>query len=173
MWFESFINLPIVLWKRPYWTRTHGEKHQQTLWTDSSQEWRAPAYVLSDSTSQPCMGIMDGVTQLCWAWAVPVHNQPLPHTKSKSPVEVCIYIINNIYIIKVIYIYIIYILYYIILYYIYTLWFESSISLPIVLWKRPHETRTHGEKHQKQMDVQWCSLCLVAIGRISLRKSLP
>ena len=57
-----------------------------------------PSYVLSDSTSQPCMGIMDGVTQLCWAWAVPVHNQPLPHTKSKSPVEVCIYIINNIYI---------------------------------------------------------------------------
>ena len=34
-----------------------------------------PSYVLSDSTSQPCMGIMGGVTQLCWAWAVPMHNQ--------------------------------------------------------------------------------------------------
>ena len=47
-----------------------------------------PSYVLSDSTSQPCMGIMDGVTQLRWAWAVPMHNQLLPHTKLKSPVKV-------------------------------------------------------------------------------------
>ena len=39
-----------------------------------------PSYVLSDSTSQPCMGIMGGVTQLRWAWAVPVHNQLLPRT---------------------------------------------------------------------------------------------
>ena len=115
MWFESFINLPIVLWKQPYETRTHGEKHQQPDWTDSSQisqEWRSPSHVLSDSTSQPCMGIMGGVTQLCWAWAVPMHNQ----------IEIAGEGV---------------------------LWLRSFMGLPIVLWKRPHETRTHGEKHQQ------------------------
>ena len=99
------------------------------------------------------MGIMDGVTQLCWAWAVPVHNQPLPHTKSKSPVEVCIYIyiINNIYIYNKsnIYIYIYYIiLYYIILYYIiYTHYDLRVLSVSLSFFENGHMRPGHMGKN--------------------------
>ena len=44
-----------------------------------------PSCVLSGSTSQPRKG---WVTQVRGAWAMPVHNQLLPNTKSKSPVKV-------------------------------------------------------------------------------------
>ena len=55
--------------KWPYETWTRGEKHQQALWTDSSQEWRTPSYVLSDSTSQPCMWCGPGALGLGCACA--------------------------------------------------------------------------------------------------------